>query len=96
MRSAKALPSALNTRYTRLRPGLVIFSTVSEILMRGSNSPRSLVTAHSLYTAPNTGSDLAVIMRSPTPKESILPPWSSMEVMVYSSRLLETTIFASA
>ena len=57
-----------------MKCGVVIFSTFSETLIFGMISPFSSSTAASLYTPPNTGSDLEVMSRSPTPKESILAP----------------------
>ena len=90
-----ARPLSLYTRYTFLKPGFVIFSTDSEILMRGSHTP-FFSTPAILYTAPNTGSLLEVISLSPTPKISMGPPCPNKEVIVYSSRLLEAIILQSS
>lgn len=74
---------------------MVIFSTASDTLIFGWHTP-SLSTATSLYTAPNTGSLFAVIRRSPTPKESMQAPCSIIDVMEYSSRLLDAMILQSS
>ena len=79
-------------RYTFLKWGLVILEGFSEILILGMILPAWSSTAASLYTPPNTGSLLEVMSRSPTPKESILAPWSSRSRMIYSSRELEATM----
>ena len=65
-------------RYTFLKWGMVIFSTFSLTLILGITVPSGSSMATSLYTPPNTGSDLAVIIRSPTPNRSICAPCSSM------------------
>ena len=49
-----------------------------------------------LYTAPNTGSLLEVMRRSPTPKISIGPPCINKDVIVYSSKLLDAMILQSS
>ena len=77
-----------------MKPGFVIFSTFSEILIFGTMTP-SVSRAASLYTPPKTGSDLAVISRSPTPKESMQAPSSRTSRMIYSSRELEMVILQS-
>ena len=94
--SAKArLLSLSKRRYTVLNPGLVIFSTFSLILILGISFP-SFSKADSLYTPPNTGSDLAVISLSPTPKESMqAPSWITSRIR-YSSSELEITIEQSS
>ena len=83
------------SRYTLLKWGTVIFSTFSLTLILGSTVPSGSSTATSLYTPPNTGSDLAVIIRSPTPNRSICAPWSSISRMRYSSSELDTEILHS-
>ena len=70
-------------------------SGLALILILGMMLPSLSSTADSLYTPPNTGSLLEVMSRSPTPKESILAPWSSRSRMIYSSRELEATILHS-
>ena len=71
--------------------GTVIFSTFSLTLILGMISP-SFSTATSLYTPPNTGSLLAVIMRSPTPNMSIFASCSSRSWIKCSSSELEAEI----
>ncbi len=57
--------------------------------------PFSSSMAASLYTPPNTGSLLAVMSRSPTPKLSICAPCRSSSWMRYSSSEFDTVILQS-
>ena len=77
-----------------LNPGLVVFSTLSDIFILGISSPFFSI-AESLYTPPKTGEDFAVIKFSPTPKESIGAPCNKRFSISSSSREFETHIFAS-
>ena len=74
---------------------MVIFSTFSLTLILGMMFPSSSSTAASLYTPPNTGSERAVIIRSPTPNISIWAPCINRSWIRYSSRELDTLILHS-
>ena len=97
MRSAIAFPVSLSKNlYTFLKPGFVIFSTFSDIFILGIILPYFPSIAASLYTPPNTGSDLAVMSLSPTPNESITAPSRITSRIRYSSSELEMTILQSS
>ena len=75
-----------------MKCGFVILPTFSLILILGIIVPFSSSMAVSLYTPPNTASDLAVMSRSPTPNRSICAPWLRMSSIIYSSSEFEHEI----
>ena len=77
-------------------PGFVIFSAFSEILIFGMKAPVFLSwIAASLYTPPNAGQSLLVIMLVPTPQELMVAPCSFRDWIRFSSRSLEAEMMAS-
>ena len=75
-------------------PGFVTFIAVSLTLILGVITPSSSI-ATNLYTPPKTGSLLAVIRFSPTPKLSIFASCSNKDVIEYSSKEFVAQILQS-